>query len=155
MSTTNKEYIDKKHSELWDQLGCFFAFSNIRFKEQYDKAKVDKPVKYVAMGAGLYCPKPNVNALIKGMEDIKNQWKEDRKSNEKVKLVFKGIDNWNRPVWKDPEESIFFGSVDELFSWGATEEEVLKKVDIYNLCYFGTKFGCEPMGTDVPDKYYL
>ena len=155
MKTTKKDYVQEKHSELFESLGCFFAFNNDQFKDGYKKAKVEKPVKYVSIGAGLLCPKPNVNALLDGMKDIEKQWRKDRKASEKIKLQFVGIDSWNRPVFKSPSEKLYFGDVNNLFSDDATESEVLKKVTIYDLCYFGEHFGCEPMGTDVPDKYYI
>ena len=89
------------------------------------------------------------------MKNIEKQWKKDRKGSKKVKLQFAGIDSWNRPVFKSPNEKAYFGDVNNLFNDEATEVEVLKKVTIYDLCYFGDHFGCEPMGTDVPDKYYI
>lgn len=155
METTKKEFIEKRHSELFDLLGCFFAFSNDQFNEGYEKAKIEKPVKYIQLKYGLYCPVPNVKKLLEGLDNIKKQWKKDRKKEEKIKLQFVGIDSWNRPVFKDPDKNEFFGDVNNLFDYSATETEVLKKVDIYNLCYFGSHFGCEPMGTSVPDKYYI
>ena len=155
METTKKSYVQEKHSELFNSLGCFFAFNNDQFKEGYENAKIEKPVKYVSIGAGLLCPKPNVNALLDGMKNIEKQWKKDRKASKKVKLQFAGIDSWNRPVFKSPNEKAYFGDVNNLFNDEATEVEVLKKVTIYDLCYFGDHFGCEPMGSDVPDKYYI
>lgn len=71
--------------------------------------------------------------------------------NEKM-IYFYGIDEWNRPCFKALEENVFFGDTDHLFDYGASEEEVQKYykdlLDINKyLCYFGTHFGCEPMGT--------
>lgn len=74
---------------------------------------------------------------------------------KRIKLIFKGIDDWNRPVWYAPDSMFFYGSVTDLFSWDATEAEVIKKVTIHDLCYFGRTFNCEPMGTSIPDKYYI
>lgn len=156
MRTTSKRYIEQKQSELFKSLGCFFAFNTQQFKEGLEEAGgIEKTGKYANMGMGLCCPTKNIDALIKGIADIKKQWHEDRKKAETIPLKFVGIDNWNRPVWKAPDIKAYFGSVNELFDYEATEEEVRAKVDIYDLCYFGTFFGCEPMGTDVPDKYYL
>jgi hypothetical protein len=155
MKTTRKEFIEQKHSELFESLGCFFAFSDKQFKEGYEKAKVKKPVKYVSIGAGLLCPKPNVDELIAGMKDIKKQWEKARKEAEKIRLQFVGIDNWNRPVFVVPGKKEYYGDVNNLFSWGATEDEVLNKISTYDLCYFGDHFGCEPMGSDIPDQYFI
>lgn len=68
---------------------------------------------------------------------------------EKVK--FYGIDRFNRPVFKslDNGKSKFYGDVHNLFSYEATEAEVLAKVTADDLCYFGSRFECEPYGTPV------
>lgn len=156
METTSKDYIEQKHSELFKELGCFWAFNDTQFKEGIEEAGgIETTGKYISCGAGLFCPSKNVNALVAGFKRIKKQWYEARKPREQYKLIFVGIDNWNRPVWKAPDIKAYYGSVNELFGDEATEEEVRAKVDIYGLCYFGDHFGCEPMGTSVPDRYYL
>lgn len=68
---------------------------------------------------------------------------------EKVK--FYGIDRFNRPVFKslDNGKSKFYGDVHNLFGYEATESEVLAKVTADDLCYFGSRFDCEPYGTPV------
>ena len=67
---------------------------------------------------------------------------------EIVKLKFRGIDDWNRPVFKDTETKSHYGSADKLFSYEATEKEVIDyfKENLSDLEYFGTYFGCEPNG---------
>lgn len=64
-------------------------------------------------------------------------------------IQFEGIDSFNRPVFKSLCLRNRFGSVDKLFSLSATEQEVLKTVAETDLCFFGTSFGCEPMGTSA------
>jgi hypothetical protein len=68
---------------------------------------------------------------------------------EQVK--FYGIDRFNRPVFKslDGGKGKFYGDVHNLFSYDATESEVLEKVTVDDLCYFGSRFDCEPYGTMV------
>lgn len=68
---------------------------------------------------------------------------------ERVK--FYGIDRFNRPVFKSTNtgKSKFYGDVHNLFSYEATEAEVLAKVTADDLCYFGSRFDCEPYGTPV------
>lgn len=70
------------------------------------------------------------------------------KATKQVK--FYGIDSWNRPIFKATTASVFFGSTDILFDFGATEAEVLEKVRGDQLEYFGTAFDCEPMGVIPP-----
>ena len=64
---------------------------------------------------------------------------------EKRILKFEGIDDWNRPIFKD-ENNFRYGSTDKLFSWGTSPEEVSKEITVDDICIFGTKFGCEPDG---------
>lgn len=67
---------------------------------------------------------------------------------ERVK--FHGIDRFNRPVFKSLDKPRhFYGDVHNLFSYEATELEVLAKVTVDDLCYFGSRFDCEPYGTPV------
>ena len=60
------------------------------------------------------------------------------------KLYFCGIDNWNRPIFKNEDK--YYGSVMMLFDYEATKEEVLNILQVENLEYFGRSFGCEPQG---------
>ena len=66
-----------------------------------------------------------------------------------MKMVkFRGIDSFNRPVFVSVESpKCFYGSTDILFGYHSTEEEVLSKITEEDLCYFGSSFDCEPMGT--------
>jgi hypothetical protein len=67
---------------------------------------------------------------------------------EKIKYV--GIDSWNRPVFKSLDKKRhFYGDTHTLFAYGAEEDEVLEKINLYDLCYFGSRFDCEPYGTRV------
>lgn len=93
----------------------------------------------------LFFPTGNLNA-IKMIQELK----------------FKTIDDWNRPVFKliDKEKKYknchYFGSVDILFNYGATGEEVLKKVTEKDIVYFGIKINDDPLGTEIdPNKIKL
>ena len=68
---------------------------------------------------------------------------------KRLELKFVGIDGWNRPVFVSPVKN-YYGSIEILFSRDATKEEVLKMVEGTELEYFGSKFGCEPMGGTIP-----
>ena len=63
-------------------------------------------------------------------------------------IKFRGIDSWNRPVYKVAEKEIYFGSVNKLFSYDATATEVNEyfKANLDDLEFFGDHFGCEPHG---------
>ena len=62
------------------------------------------------------------------------------------KVIFVGIDHWNRPIFTSVKRpfSKFYGSCDHLFGDEAEESEVLAIVK--DLLYFGATFGCEPLG---------
>lgn len=150
-------FIQERQTALFNELGLFWAFSTEQFREGLEKVGgTEKRGKYVSVGSGGYCPKSNVTALHEGLAKIKADWQKERQKADQVRLVYVGIDNWNRPVWKAPDQDkAYYGSVNELFDCEATEAEVLKKVDTYGLCYMGEHFGCEPMGSSVPDQYFI
>jgi len=65
-------------------------------------------------------------------------------------ITFYGIDGFNRPVFKSlDKERHFYGDTGTLFGYEATESDVLAKVTVDDLCYFGSRFDCEPYGTPV------
>lgn len=66
------------------------------------------------------------------------------------RVQFHGIDSFNRPVFKSLDKlHHFYGDTGTLFDYGATEAEVLARVTVDELCYFGSRFDCEPYGTPV------
>lgn len=60
-------------------------------------------------------------------------------------LKFKGFDDWDRPVFKDVNSSLYFGSVNHLRGSQPDVVDYLK-THPYELEYFGDKFNCEPHG---------
>jgi len=73
-----------------------------------------------------------------------------------INLRFRGIDDWNRGVYKDVDGPLHFGSVNHLFGWGETKEEVDKyfRENMKELEYYGNKFPCESHG-GIPSTYVL
>jgi len=67
---------------------------------------------------------------------------------EKRELEFVGIDFWNRPQFKDANGN-YFGNVDVLFDYGATFEDVTKKITENDICYFGNEPDCDPDGRKI------
>lgn len=66
-----------------------------------------------------------------------------------LNIKFKGIDDWNRPVFKSDNEkykSLHFGSTNTLFPYDSTEDTVINNITVSELEFFGTKFNCEPHG---------
>ena len=58
-------YTSEAQTELFKTTGTIFAFSQKQFDEQKQNG-----VKYVLVGAGLICPKTNIDDLHDGLESI-------------------------------------------------------------------------------------
>lgn len=68
-----------------------------------------------------------------------------------IKIKFRGIDSWNRPIFKSIDSKDHFGSTWNLF--GYDDDEIKRCLEFYSneenlngLVYFGNHFDCEPMG---------
>jgi len=59
------DYTSAAQTELFKSSGVIFAFS----QQQFDEQKKDG-VKYVLVGAGLICPKANIDELHNGLDSI-------------------------------------------------------------------------------------
>jgi len=72
-------------------------------------------------------------------------------------IKFKGIDSWNRPVYKVLEMNYYVGSVNKLFDYSASKKEVddYFKDNINTLVYFGHSFDCEPNGSPLKSEIKL
>lgn len=70
-----------------------------------------------------------------------------------LNLKFRGVDNFNQPIFKDPNRPAYYGTNDILFSNGENEDEVIKKIKEkkIRLVYFGSSFNCEPYGLPLHD----
>jgi len=78
---------------------------------------------------------------------------------KETKVMFEGIDSWNRPVFRalrdgkgDTRTKSRYGATGKLFPYGESEKVVLEQVTEEDLCYFGSKFDCEPEGYDCTVK---
>ena len=72
-------------------------------------------------------------------------------------IKFKGIDSWNRPIYKVLEGNYYIGSVEKLFDFTASKEDVDEyfRDNLSTLVYFGHKFGCEPNGSPLKKEINL
>jgi hypothetical protein len=61
-------------------------------------------------------------------------------------VQYVGIDFWNRPVFKSIDRDLYYGSVDILFDYGASESDVMEKISSDMLLYFGRSLDDDPMG---------
>ena len=74
-------------------------------------------------------------------------------------IKFRGIDDWNRPVFKDIDSPIYIGDVNKLWTYNELGENnhiinTYYKQHIGELEFFGTSFNCEPHG-GLPLHYKL
>lgn len=75
-----KKIQELKHTELFNKVGLFWAFSNQQFEE--NKTPLKEGEKYVSIGAGGYIPKSNIDLFTQGMKDIKNWHREEVNKNK-------------------------------------------------------------------------
>ena len=98
-----------------------------------------------------YVPKRNIHHIFSECSSF--NFKQLKKTDMKdLRLKFKGIDDWNRPVFMD-DNGRYFGDTDHLFDYTASKDDVLnfyRNMPLNNcICYFGQQFGCEPMGIEI------
>lgn len=86
---------------------------------------------------GFGCIKKDVPEWVVDIKEDKIIYK------KKIKIKFEGIDSWDRPIFKDIDSEERYGSTGILCN---TKKEV-EAITVFDLCYFGNSFGCEPMGT--------
>lgn len=77
-----RDYTNDKQSELFEELGVFFAFSEEQFKEGKEKTKhLLQGKKYSHLGAGMYIPSVNVEEFSKRhkkiLQDAREQYLAD------------------------------------------------------------------------------
>lgn len=108
-------YVEAAQTKLFNETGTFFAFS----KKQYeDQAKAN--VIYVSLGAGMFCPKENVEALTSGLETINAQGiAQDLAENGKDAIIVRELHN---------HEAFYVGSISDtvgaLADYPITRDEV-------------------------------
>jgi hypothetical protein len=77
---------------------------------------------------------------------------------EEIRTIkYRGIDDFNRPVFKVLEKKYYIGSTSKLFSHDVKESEVINyfKDNINQLEFFGHSFNCEPEGGKLKDNIKL
>jgi hypothetical protein len=91
------------------------------------------------------------NDEIKYAKELTLSWIGGIKYEIHVNLKFVGIDDWNRPVFKDIDDDFYFGDVNRLWVFrelGENNETILNyyRDNIGALEFFGRRFNCEPHG---------
>jgi len=85
---------------------------------------------------------------VKKGDAIQFEWTGKLRYEIRINIKFRGIDDWNRPVFKDIDCGAYFGDVNKLWDYDVKNSEVVNyyKEHLNSLEYFGTKFNCEPQG---------
>ena len=101
MKTFN-DYINDKHTKLFEETGTFFAFSSEQFKEK------SKPgVKYADCGSGMICPKENVDKLLEGLKQARIEAvQEDLEENGKEAIIKRELMNHECFYTNDVEDAM-------------------------------------------------
>ena len=63
-----------------------------------------------------------------------------------LRIKFKGVDSFNRPIFKPIDRDLYFGSTSQLFSQNDSPQYIIDNIKLDELVYFGDKFDCEPDG---------
>lgn len=93
---------------------------------------------------------PELREKIKEQEDSHVMWQSlNHKEPPILVLKFINIDKHNRPVFRG-SDNLYYGSCVDLFPFEETQDNVMEKLS--EIVYFGTKFGCEPEGTPLPEN---
>lgn len=76
-----------------------------------------------------------------------------------INIQFKGIDYWNRPIFKDVIRNMYYGDVNKLWTAKEAGEDYNILIDYYKdningLEFFGYEFDCEPLG-GIDDRIKL
>jgi hypothetical protein len=109
------DYIQDAQTKLFNETGAFFAFSNKQFNEQKQEGKT-----YVNCGAGMLCPKENVQSLIDGLDEIaKNGIAQDIKENGKTAIIRRELYNHEAFYTYDIDSTVA-----ALDGYGFTREEI-------------------------------
>ena len=71
---------------------------------------------------------------------------------KKYWLHFVGIDFWCRPVFRRADTKHLYGSADILVDPWDNVKEVLNKITIKDITYFGTVFDDDPLGRPINEN---
>lgn len=118
------DYIQKGQTELFDELGVFFAFGQKQFDEGKEKHK-DKlqGQKFVDLGAGMFMPKANLEEFkVRHKALVKEAQDKDLAENGREGILQRECANYELCL-------SFSGARDENFrnaieGYGFTEEEI-------------------------------
>ena len=111
-------YAEKELSNLWEENGAFFAFSQSQFDEAAEEGIRYKTLRSI----GLYIPVDNVATVLNGMKAIqKNKIERDIKGNSLRSIIIRELYNYECFYTLD-----YSNALEALEPYGVTEEQVYK-----------------------------
>ncbi len=113
------DYIEEEQTKIFNETGCFFAFSEEQFKN-----KTKKGVEYVDLGGGLICPKGKEREIEERLErNYKEGIKKDLEENGKEGVIRRELYNHEAfYTWEIDQ------TVDSLKDYEEITEEDVRKI---------------------------
>ena len=120
------DYVTDKQTELFEEYGVFFAFSDEQLERQ---GKLD--TEYVTFGGGMVMPKnENKNVYKEFLAKLKNITKEgiaqDIKENGKKKIIWRELSNHEASYTGSAKQTI-----DALEGYDFTDDEIRAEFRLY------------------------
>lgn len=120
-------YIEDAQTEAFNKAGAFFAFGTDQFNEQKKAG-----IKYVSVGAGLICPKGNVDSLMSELDKVHKAGIElDLKENGKVGIIHRELGNHEYSYTYSIEDTSA-----ALQGYGITDEEIQAESKAYLKAFY-------------------
>ena len=115
---TLSDYTKEAHTDIFNSLGAFFAFSD----NQFDMNK-EEGIEYCSLGGGLIVPKEKANELSKGLVSISKKGKEQDLAENGIKAIIR------RELFN--YESFYIGDISDcveaLASYGIEREDIQRE----------------------------
>lgn len=123
------DYTQQAQTDLFDELGVFFAFSNQQFEEARKQG-----IEYVSLGMGMIVPECNAKSLVERLVDIQKEGiKQDIAENGKHAIIRRELFNhecfYTGDVWDCVEKLEEYGyRYDDIYQ---VYSDICKKEDVY------------------------
>jgi len=79
-----RDYMHEKQTNLFNETGSFFAFSDKQFNESQEEG-----ITYVSLGSGLFCPVETAKKLSEGLKQIHQEAIEQDKAENGAEAIIK------------------------------------------------------------------
>ena len=124
-------YTEQAQTDLFNECGAFFAFSQDQLKEGMEKIGVMDVKKLIGLGAGMVCLREHEDKLLNGLEAINQKGIElDLAENGKKAIIHRELANHECQIGGD-----ITPCVEKLESYPITRDEIAAEWrEFYNKC---------------------